>query len=350
VTDLVALTAELIGIPSVSHHEEGITDWLEGHLRDAACLDVTRVGNNVVARTDLGRAQRLLIAGHTDTVPANGNEVPRVEGDAVYGLGASDMKSGLAVMLELARTTPEPAVDVTYVFYECEEVDARFNGMARLLAEAPELVTADAAVLAEPTGGRIEAGCQGTLRAEVTLLGERAHTARAWLGRNAIHRLAPLLAALASYEERVVEIDGCEFHEGLQAVFVEGGVAGNVVPDRAVLRVNHRFAPDRAPAEAERHVRDIVGEVDGFELVDLAPGAPPALNHPLLARLVAATGQPPRAKLGWTDVARMSAHGVPATNFGPGDPNLAHTAGEWVGRAALEATLVALRAVVTEPA
>ena len=182
-TDLVALTAELIGIPSVSHHEEGITDWLEGHLRDTAWLDVTRVGNNLVARTDLGRAQRLLIAGHTDTVPANGNEVPRIEGDVVHGLGASDMKSGLAVMLELARTTPEPAVDVTYVFYECEEVDARFNGMARLLAEAPELVTADAAVLAEPTGGRIEAGCQGTLRAELTLLGERAHMTRGHPGR-----------------------------------------------------------------------------------------------------------------------------------------------------------------------
>lgn len=345
-TDLLALTAELIAIPSVSHDEREITDWFEAQLRDLAWLEVARVANNVVARTQLGRPQRLLIAGHTDTVPANGNEVPRIEADAVHGLGAADMKSGLAVMLELARTEPQPAVDVTYVFYECEEVDARFNGIAHLLAEAPDLLAADAAVLAEPTGGLIEAGCQGTLRAEVTLLGERAHTARAWLGRNAIHRLAPLLDALARYEARTVEIDGCEFREGLQAVFVEGGVAGNVVPDRAVLRVNHRFAPDRDPEEAERHVRQVIGEVDGFELVDVAAGALPALDHPLLAKLVAATGQPPRAKLGWTDVSRMAARGVPATNFGPGDPNLAHTAGEWVGRTALEATLAALRTVI----
>jgi succinyl-diaminopimelate desuccinylase len=347
VTDLLALTAELIAIPSVSHQEDEITAYFDAQLRDIAWLEVARVGNNVVGRTQLGRPQRLVIAGHTDTVPANGNEVPRVEGDTVHGLGASDMKSGLAVMLELARAVAEPAVDVTYVFYECEEVDAKYNGLARLLTEAPDLLAADAAILAEPTGGVVEAGCQGTLRAQLTLRGERAHTARAWLGRNAIHRLAPVLAMLEAYEARVVEIDGCEYREGLQAVFVEGGVAGNVVPDVATLRVNHRFAPDRSPEEAERFVRTIVGEVDGFELVDIAPGAPPALDHPHLAALVAATGQPPRAKLGWTDVSRMAANGVPATNFGPGDPNLAHTAAERVTRAELESTFDALRAVIT---
>jgi succinyl-diaminopimelate desuccinylase len=346
VTDLLALTAELIAIPSVSHHEAAITDWFERELRAINRLAVTRIGGNVVARTDLGRDQRVVIAGHTDTVPANGNEVPRIEGDVVHGLGASDMKSGLAVMLELARTVAEPAVDVTYVFYECEEVDAKYNGLARLLAEAPELLEADAAILAEPTGGVVEAGCQGTLRAELTFTGERAHTARAWLGRNAIHRLGPVLAALERYEPRVVDLDGCEFREGLQAVFIEGGVAGNVVPDRAVLRVNHRFAPDRTPADAERHVREVLGPVDGFELVDVAAGAPPALDHLLLATLVAGTGRPPRAKLGWTDVARMAAHGVPSTNFGPGDPNLAHTAGEHVGRSELDATFQALRRVI----
>jgi succinyl-diaminopimelate desuccinylase len=297
---------------------------------------VARVGENLVARTTLGRRRRLVLAGHTDTVPANGNQGARVNGEVCWGLGSCDMKGGVAVLAELARTVAEPAVDVTYVFYECEEIDSRFNGVERLFREGPELLAGDAAVLAEPTGARVEAGCQGTMRAQLTYTGVRAHSARAWLGRNAIHRLGPPLAALAAYEGRQVEIDGCGFHEGLQAVGVEGGVAGNVVPDRATLTVNHRFAPDRTPAQAEAHVREVLGPCDGFEVVDRAPSAPPSLGHPLLTALLAATGRPADAKLGWTDVARFAARGVPATNFGPGDPNLAHHADEQVSRADLE--------------
>ena len=293
---------------------------------------MTRIGENLVARTHLGRDLRLLLAGHTDTVLPNGNERARLEGDTCWGLGACDMKGGVAVLAELARTVPDPVVDVTYVFYECEEIDARYNGVERLFVERPDLLRTDAAVLAEPTGARVEAGCQGTMRATLTYLGVRAHTARAWLGHNAIHRLAPALDALAAYQGREVEIDGCVFREGLQAVRIEGGVAGNVVPDRAALTVNHRFAPDRTPAQAEAHVREVLGEADGFELVDMAPSAPPSLGHPLLTRLLAATGRPAEAKLGWTDVARFASRGVPATNFGPGDPNLAHHADERVTR------------------
>jgi succinyl-diaminopimelate desuccinylase len=337
VTDLLAFTAELVDIPSVSHHERAIADHIEKLLRAVAWLEVDRLGDNVVARTALGRPQRLVLAGHVDTVPVNGNDRARIDGDVLHGLGSCDMKSGVAVLAELARTVSAPAVDVTYVFYECEEVEARFNGINRLFADRPDLVSGDAAILAEPTGARVEAGCQGTMRIEVTLGGERAHTARAWLGRNAIHRLGEVLSRVSAYEPRRVTIDGCEFREGLQAVRVEGGVAGNVVPDRAVVWLNHRFAPDRTAEEALAHVRAVVGEVDGFELVDVAPPAAPALGHPLLAALVTRTGQVPRAKLGWTDVARFAAHGVPATNFGPGDPNLAHTAGEHVTRADLEA-------------
>ena len=285
-----------------------------------------------MARTHLGRSQRLVLAGHTDTVPPNGNERAHVDADTCWGLGACDMKGGIAVLAELARTVAYPAVDVTYVFYECEEIDARYNGVERLFVERPDLLRTDAAVLAEPTGARVEAGCQGTMRATLTYLGVRAHTARAWLGHNAIHRLAPALDALAAYQGREVEIDGCVFREGLQAVRIEGGVAGNVVPDRAALTVNHRFAPDRTPAQAEAHVREVLGEADGFELVDMAPSAPPSLGHPLLTRLLAATGRPAEAKLGWTDVARFASRGVPATNFGPGDPNLAHHADERVTR------------------
>ena len=341
-TDLLAFTAELVDIPSVSHHERAIADHIEQVLRAVAWLEVDRLGDNVVARTALGRSQRLVLAGHIDTVPVNGNDRARIDGDVLHGLGSCDMKSGVAVVAELARTVSAPAVDVTYVFYECEEVEARFNGINRLFADRPDLVSGDAAILAEPTGARVEAGCQGTMRIEVTVGGERAHTARAWLGRNAIHRLGEVLSRVSAYEPRRVTVDGCEFREGLQAVRVEGGVAGNVVPDRAVVWLNHRFAPDRTAEEAMAHVRAVVGEVDGFELVDVAPPAAPALGHPLLAALVTRTGQAPRAKLGWTDVARFAAHGVPATNFGPGDPNLAHTAGEHVTRADLEAVHTAL--------
>jgi succinyl-diaminopimelate desuccinylase len=346
VTDLLKLTAELVDIPSVSHDERAVTDHLEAMLAPVPWLSVTRVGENLVARTTLGRDRRLVLAGHTDTVPANGNERARVDGDVLWGLGSCDMKGGVAVLAELARTVAEPAVDTTYVFYECEEVDGRFNGVERLFRERPDLVAGDAALLAEPTSARVEAGCQGTMRVEVAFTGERAHTARAWLGRNAIHRLAPLLAAVAAYEGRRVTIDGCDFREGLQVVRVGGGVANNVVPDRATATLNHRFAPDRSPAEAEAHVRSVVGEVDEFEVTDMAVAAPPSLTHPLLQSVLAASGGVAYGKLGWTDVARFAARGVPATNFGPGDPSVAHSAGERVERAELESVYRVLRTVL----
>lgn len=344
--DLLKLTAELVDIPSVSHHEGVVTDYLASVLEPVPWLSVTRVGENLVARTELGRPSRLLLAGHTDTVPPNGNEQARIDGDVLWGIGSCDMKGGVAVLAELARTVAEPAVDATYVFYECEEVDARFNGIERLFRERPDLLETDAALLAEPTSARVEAGCQGTMRAEVTMHGERAHTARAWLGRNAIHRLAPALAAVAAYDGRRVTIDGCDFREGLQVVRVSGGVANNVVPDMASVTLNHRFAPDRSPEEAEAHVRSVVGEVDSFEVTDMADAAPPSLGHPLLHAVLAASGGQAYGKLGWTDVARFAARGVPATNFGPGDPSLAHSAGEQVTRSDLETVYGVLRSVL----
>ena len=345
-TDLVELTAALVDIPSVSHNERAITDHLAARLAATPWLEVTRVGDNLVARTNLGRAQRLLIGGHTDTVPANGNEKARIEGDVLWGLGSCDMKSGLAVMLELALTVAQPAIDVTYVFYECEEIDSEFNGVERLFRERPDLLAADAAILAEPTGAMVEAGCQGTMRAVVTQTGVRAHSARPWLGVNAIHRLGPVLTAVAAFGGRKVEIDGCLFLEALSAVGIEGGVAGNVVPDRATVVLNHRFAPDRTAAEAEAALRQVVGEVDGFEVVDVAVAARPGLDHPLLRSLVEASGGPPRAKLGWTDVARFASRGVPATNFGPGDPNVAHAADERVTRAELDKVFLVLKSLL----
>ena len=353
--DLLALTADLVGIPSESHDEGAITAFLRSELDATPWLAVDQLGNNLVARTQLGRPLRLMIAGHTDTVPINDNGRPRVDGDTLWGCGASDMKSGLAVMLELARTVSEPAVDVTYVFYEAEEVDAVHNGLGRLFSERPDLVAGDAAILGEPTDGTIEAGCQGTMRAELVLAGARAHTARPWMGRNAIHRLGPVLDRLASYVERRPVIDGCEYREAVQAVLVEGGVAGNVVPDRARLRVNHRFAPDRSAAEAEEALRALIvpggleSDGDSFEVVDCASGAAPGLTHPLLRSLIDRNRLEVRAKLGWTDVARFAEHGIPAANFGPGDATLAHTRDEHVRRAPIESTFAALRDLITTP-
>ncbi|HUF33675.1 MAG TPA: succinyl-diaminopimelate desuccinylase [Acidimicrobiales bacterium] len=345
-TDLLALTAELVDIASVSHHEGPLADHLEDELRTVPWLAVERVDDNVVARTELGRPLRLVLAGHTDTVPANGNEVARIEGDTLWGLGATDMKAGLAVALELARTVAEPAVDVTYVFYATEEVEARHNGLGHLFRDRPDLLAGDAAILGEPTAGSIEAGCQGSLRAVATLTGQRAHTARAWMGVNAIHRLGRLLAVLDDYEGRRPVLDGCEYREAMLAVGVEGGVAGNVVPDRASVKVNLRFAPDRSAEEAEAHLREVLAPVlgpdDVVEVLDLAPAAAPGLDHPLLRSLIDRNALEVRSKLGWTDVARFAAHGIPACNFGPGEPTLAHTAQERVERASIESTHAAL--------
>ena len=352
--DLFALTAALVDVPSESYSEALITDLIEADLRRAEHLSVERVGDNLVARTRLGLGRRILLAGHTDTVPANDNAGARVDGDVLWGLGAADMKGGVAVMLTLARTLTAPAVDVTYVFYAREEVAASDNGLLEVAAARPDLLEADVALLGEPTAGAVEAGCQGTMRLVVTLAGERAHTARPWIGRNAIHRLADVLAAVSAYEARRPVVQGCEYREALQAVAVSGGVAGNVVPDTATLTLNHRFAPDRTPEQAEQHVRSLLDPVleatDTVELADMAPAAAPGLDDPLVAALIRRSGAPVRAKLGWTDAAFFAARGVPASNFGPGDPRMAHTAGEHVHREEIASVHAALEGLLIDGA
>ena len=349
--DLLARTEELCAIPSLSRDEATITDHLDGLLAAVPGLERTRVGDNLVARTDLGRPLRLVLAGHTDTVPANGNAAPRREGTTLWGLGTADMKGGLAVMVELALAVPEPAVDVTYVFYAREEIAAKESGLEELFVERPDLLEGDVAILGEPTDGEVEAGCQGTLRLEVTLAGERAHSARPWMGRNAVHRLGPLLSLLDAHEPRQPVIEGLQFREALQAVGVNGGVATNVIPDSAIVGLNHRFAPDRTPEEAEASVRDLLAPVleegDTIELVDVAPGAAPSLDHPLLVALVERSGLGVRAKLGWTDVARFAARGVPAVNLGAGDSTLAHNKNERVEGDRLDISYRALHDLIT---
>jgi succinyl-diaminopimelate desuccinylase len=350
--DLLALTATLVDIESESFQEQALVAHLEERLAAVPWVSLDRVGDNLVARTNLGRPRRLLLGGHTDTVPANANGVARLEGDTLWGLGAADMKGGLAIMLALAESVRAPAVDVTYLFYAREEVALEHNGLREIVEERPELLVADLALLGEPTAGAVEAGCQGTMRFELELVGERAHTARPWMGRNAVHRLGEILVALAAYEPRRPVIEGCEYHEALQAVKVEGGVAGNVVPDRVTMVFNHRVAPDRSLAEAEAHVRDLLApmlqEGDRLVVVDAAPPAPPGLDNPLLASIVGRHDLLVKAKLGWTDVAFFAERGIPATNFGPGDPALAHTRDERVERVAVDACFEVLRRVLTD--
>lgn len=340
-SDLLAVAFELVGISSVSRAESELAARVEAELRAHHDLAVERVGDNVVARSSFGRERRLILAGHLDTVPPFADRAPRVEGDVLWGLGAVDMKGGLAVMLDLAAEIEQMSVDVTFVFYSCEEIERSASGLGALVRERPELLEADAAVVGEPTACVVEAGCQGTVRALVTLTGRRAHVARPQMGVNAVHRLWPLLRSLAGYESREVVIDGCRYREQLQGVGVAGGVAGNVVPDEATVTVNFRFAPDREVDSAVEELRGILGGGldasvgDSLQILDSSPAAPPALDHELLGRLVQASGRSPRAKVGWTDVATFFGIGIPAANFGPGDPLLAHTPDEHVSGAEL---------------
>ncbi|MHB1986843.1 MAG: succinyl-diaminopimelate desuccinylase [Acidimicrobiales bacterium] len=364
-SDLLALTEALVDIPSVSHDEAAVADFVEERLREIAAgtLEVVRIEDNVCARTSFGLPSRLILAGHLDTVPANGNARARVVGDVVSGLGSVDMKGGVAVFLETARAVcaasrppgarAELRSDLTFIFYACEEVDRRHSGLVQIAAIDPSWLEGDAAILGEPTAGFVEAGCQGVLRVAIEVRGERAHTARPWMGCNAIHALGAILQAVSGYEERRPVIDSCEYREALQAVSVEGGVANNVVPDRARLVLNHRFAPDRSADEAFDAIGVLVAEAAHghaakvtMTVEDSAAPAPPGLSHPVLGALVEASGKAPRAKLGWTDVSFFASRGVPAANFGPGEPTMAHTAGERVDRSELERVFETLRTVL----
>jgi len=332
--DVVSLTRTLCDIESVSGNERAVADAVEGALRSLGHLRVERDGDTVMARTELGRPERVVLAGHLDTVPVNGNWPTRLEADRLVGLGSCDMKGGDAVALRIAASVPQPNRDLTFFFYEGEEVEEERNGLKRIAAKHPAWFDADFAVLLEPTEAMVEGGCQGTLRVDVVAHGTRAHSARSWRGDNAIHKAAAVLQRLNDYEPRRPVVDGLQYHEGLNAVGIHGGVAGNVVPDEVRVSVNYRFAPDRSPEEAEAFVREYFAGYD-LEVTDLAPGARPGLQLPAAAAFVEVIGREPRAKMGWTDVSRFSALGVPAVNYGPGDPLMAHTQDEFVQLAEL---------------
>ncbi|HET9872434.1 MAG TPA: succinyl-diaminopimelate desuccinylase [Propionibacteriaceae bacterium] len=325
--DVVDLLARLVDIESVSGNEVVIADLVEQALRRCAHLEVIRDGNVVIARTDVGRDERVVIAGHLDTVPIAAN-VPswrtgEGEHEIIWGRGSCDMKGGVAVQLSAAARLAQPRRDITWIFYDNEEVQAELNGLGRLSRERPELLAGSFAVLGEPSNAGIEGGCQGTMRVEIELRGVAAHSARAWKGHNAIHDAAAVLQRLCSYRPADVEVEGLVYREGLNAVKISGGIAGNVIPDRCTVVVNYRFAPDKDVAAAEAHVREVF---DGFELAvtDASAGARPGLDRPAAAEFLAAVGGAAHAKFGWTDVALFASLGVPAVNFGPGDPSKAH--------------------------
>jgi succinyl-diaminopimelate desuccinylase len=326
------LTASLVDVESVSGNEQPLADLIEDALADLPHVSLHRDGNALIARTDLGRPERVAIAGHIDTVPVAGNLPSRRDGDVLWGLGTCDMKSGVAVQLRLAAGLTAPTRDITFVFYDGEEVEAERNGLLRISRQQPELLAADFAVLMEPTDGVVEGGCQGSMRLEVRTSGERAHSARSWMGRNAIHAAADILDVLRNYEPRQPLVDGLRYHEGLNAVGIRGGVASNVIPDECVVTVNYRFAPDRDADQARAHLEEVFGAWE-VRVTDISPGARPGLDQPAAASFAAAMGGEPRAKYGWTDVARFDALGIPAVNFGPGDPMLAHSRQEHVALA-----------------
>ncbi|CAH0131987.1 Putative succinyl-diaminopimelate desuccinylase DapE [Microbacterium oxydans] len=354
VLDLTAssldLTRAICDIPSVSGDEQRLADEIEAAIAPLAHLEVIRHGNTIVARTALGRAQRVAIAGHIDTVPINDNLPTRdieIDGDPyLWGRGTVDMKAGTAVQLKLAAELTDPAVDITWMWYDNEEVEASKNGLGLLAAVRPDLFEADFAILGEPSNGEVEGGCNGTLRAIVRTTGVRAHSARAWIGENAIHRAAPILARLSEYRAKEVAVEGLLYRESLSAVRISGGVAGNVIPDACEVEVNYRFAPSKSAADAEAHVRGVLAGFD-VEITDAADGARPGLDAPIAQQFVAAVGAEPRPKYGWTDVARFSALGIPAVNYGPGDPHLAHHDEERVPVAQIDAVERGLRAWLT---
>jgi succinyl-diaminopimelate desuccinylase len=329
----IDITRQLCDIPSVSGDEKRIADDIWQTLEGYDHLELFRDGDAIVASTRLGREKRVVIAGHIDTVPINDNVPTKnetVEGvDYLWGRGTVDMKGGCAVALKLAVELTEPVVDITWVWYDHEEVSAALNGLGRLSRQHPDVLAADFAILMEPSNSSVEGGCNGNLRAEIRTFGLRSHSARSWMGENAIHKAAPILDRLAAYEAREVEVDGLVYREGLSAVGISGGVAGNVIPDECMVHINYRFAPSRSADEAVAHITELFGEFE-VTIVDLAQGARPGLDAPLAQEFLAAVGGTAKPKYGWTDVARFAGLGIPAVNYGPGDPQKAHADDERV--------------------
>lgn len=345
-----ALALELLGIPSVIRNEHAIADFCEAWLRERKVYGVVRAGENLAVQPRPFRegVPRVLLLGHLDTVPKSDENPARLEGDKIYGLGASDMKCADAVLMRICeRAVQEQSrYDIAGVLYAREEGPYQESGMPEILSAAPGcFAEIDLAIAMEPTDNRFELGCLGTMHARVTFRGQRAHSARPWQGKNAIHMAAPLLTALAELEPRDCEFHGLRFREVCSATMLEYEGARNVVPGACTVNLNFRFAPDRSTDDAVAHLQDFVRNAVGaetyqsavdFEVIDLCPSGRVCGDNALLAELRALTPETATvAKQAWTDVGRLSHIGVDAINFGPGHTAQAHQVGEYADRALL---------------
>jgi succinyl-diaminopimelate desuccinylase len=347
---LADLLETLVNIPSPTGREAEIAGFVAERAAASRRGETLRSGHGVVWRGPVRGRPLVVLAGHLDTVPANGNDIARREGGKLYGVGASDMKSGDAVMLGLLETLDMDRLrfDLALVFYDAEEGPAAGNGLARLLDEMPWLREAAVAVLLEPTDLKVELGCNGILNAEVIVRGKAAHSARPWLGVNAVERAAGWLGEITRFPVTPVSIRGVEYRETLQVTTLEAGRARNVVPDRLRANLNYRFTPDHDLAHAEARLRAQVPADFEIEIVDRAPPGRVCLDVPEVREFVERFRLPVAGKQGWTDVARFTEAGIPAFNFGPGIAELAHQQGEYCPLASLEPALRHLADFLTE--
>ncbi len=330
----------LVDIPSETGNEVVIRDAIAGRLVGLPRQVVE--SSLVVGEPGPGK---VLLVGHTDTVPLQGHVGARVEADRVHGLGSTDMKGGLAVMVHLLEDLGTERL--VGVFYAGEEGPIAGNDLATILDTVPGLTSAEAGIVMEPTNREINAGCQGSVNATVSFLGEASHSARPWNGVNAITRAGEFLTMLDGLEPEVHPIEGLEFKEVVSVTRAAGGIANNVIPARFDLNVNYRFSPDRTTEEAIEHLRVLCEPADEFVVADTAPAAYPDMGHPLFQVLAESAGAAISHKQGWTDVAQLAQRGIPALNFGPGETALAHKPGESIAIADLDWAYDALYAVLS---
>jgi succinyl-diaminopimelate desuccinylase len=340
-TTLAETTAWLVDIPSETGDETAIVEAIADRLSG---MDEHRIGRSLVVGRPTGGPMVLLV-GHLDTVPSQGQGPARLADGVLHGLGAADMKGGLAVMIHLLEDDEVLAgpYSVVGVFYEGEEGPMDGNGLGPVLDSNTWLTEAQFAVVLEPSDAQIQVGCNGSINATVTFSGSSAHSARPWWGENAITKAGEWLTAMHHREPELHVVDGLEYREVMSVTTASGGIARNVIPDRLTLNLNYRFAPDRSVGDALEVLRAACDGADGFEVIDVAPAGPVDASHPFVERLARVSGAELAAKQGWTDVARLGMYGVPAVNFGPGRASEAHQKHEFVAVAEIESTFAALR-------
>lgn len=335
-SDLATTLAWLVDIPSETGNEQAIQTAIAERLVDHPVHLIE--DSVVVGSVEPGT---VILAGHTDTVPLQGHVGHRIEDGRLYGLGATDMKGGLAVMIHLIEDLGTDRI--TGIFYAGEEGPLSGNQLGPILDTFPGLVGAEAAIVMEPTNRELHAGCQGSVNARVWFEGEAAHSARPWLGTNAITRAGAFLSMMDGREPELHPIEGLPFKEVMSVTRASGGVANNVIPSRFEMNVNYRFSPDRTLQEAIEKLRRVCADADGFEVSDAAPAAYPEVSHPMFTALAGVAEAELAHKQGWTDVAQLAERGVPAVNFGPGETSLAHKPGESVALDDLDWAYRALR-------